>query len=204
MPAMAGMDATQPSFAAVVVMWWLMMAAMMLPSASPAVLLYARVRSMRGDETIARTWIFLAGYLAVWLLFSFAAASAQRLLTAPAMALDNRFAEAAVLIAVGLYQISRLKSACLRQCRSPAEFISSHWRPGPLGAVRLGILHGVVCVGCCWMLMGLLFVGGVMSLWWIVGLTVLVGVEKLVPRGDRIGRGAGVALIGWGAARLLG
>jgi predicted metal-binding membrane protein len=102
-----------------------------------------------------------------------------------------------------LYQLSPFKSACLRQCRSPAQFLSRHWRPGVAGALRLGVLHGGYCLGCCWMLMALLFVGGVMNFAWIAVLTVIVGIEKLVPRGDWIGRAAGAALIAWGLARLV-
>lgn len=192
------------AFAALVLMWWVMMVAMMLPSATPAILLYARVRQMRnGDGAISQTWVFLAGYAAIWLLFSLAAAGLQRLVTGGSMALDHPVAEAAVLIAAGLYQLSPLKSACLGQCRTPAQFISAHWRPGAAGAVRLGLLHGAYCVGCCWMLMALLFVGGVMNLAWIVVLTLVVVLEKLTPGGDWIGRAAGVALILWGAVLLL-
>jgi predicted metal-binding membrane protein len=200
----AGMAAMEPPFSALVLMWWLMMVAMMLPSATPAILLYARVREQRrAGATVAQPWIFALGYLAVWLLFSIAAASMQRLIAAPAMALDSRIFVSAVLIAVGLYQLSPLKSACLRQCRSPAAFLTAHWRPGVTGAVRLGVLHGAYCVGCCWMLMALLFVGGVMNFAWIAALTLIVGIEKLVPRGDIVGRAAGVALIAWGAVRLF-
>ena len=198
------MTGMQPPLGALVLMWWLMMVAMMLPSAAPAVLLYGRVRQVRGgDSAVAQTWVFLAGYLAVWLLFSLLAAGLQRLLTGPAMALEAPGVASAVLIAAGLYQLSPLKSACLRQCRSPAQFISRHWRPGAAGAVRLGILHGAYCVGCCWMLMALLFVGGVMNFAWIAALTLIVGAEKLLPHGQWISRFAGVALIAWGTARLL-
>ena len=194
-----------PPFAALVLMWWLMMVAMMLPSAAPAILLYGRVREVRGgDSAIARSWVFLAGYLAMWLVFSLIAAVAQRLLAGPSMALDNRFAEGALLIAAGIYQLSPLKNACLARCRSPAQFLSRHWRPGWSGALRLGVLHGWDCVGCCWMLMALLFVGGVMNLLWIVALTLIVTLEKLLPRGDWFGRAAGVALVAWGAFRLAG
>ncbi|HET7576277.1 MAG TPA: DUF2182 domain-containing protein [Sphingomicrobium sp.] len=204
MPPMNGMATMQPPYSAVVLMWWLMMAAMMLPSAAPAIMLYARVRQSRdGDPAVARTWIFLAGYIAMWLLFSLVAAGAQQLLTGGSMALGNRYGEAAVLIAAGLYQLSPLKSACLRQCRAPAQFLSRHWRPGWQGAVRLGMLHGAYCVGCCWMLMALLFVGGVMNLLWVVGLTVIVGIEKLAPKGDLLGRVAGVPLIGLGLLRFF-
>ena len=200
MPAMA-----QPPFAAVLLMWWLMMAAMMLPSAAPAILLYGRVRAMRGsDGAIAQSWVFLAGYLAMWLVFSLVAASAQRLFTGPSMILDSRVAQAVLLIAAGVYQLSPLKTACLGECRSPAQFISRHWRPGSLGALRLGLLHGAYCVGCCWALMLLLFVGGVMNLLWVVVLAVIVAAEKLLPNGLWLGRIAGLALIGWGGTLLLG
>jgi predicted metal-binding membrane protein len=193
-----------PPFGAMVLMWWLMMVAMMLPAASPAILLYARVREMRGgDFALAQSWMFLSGYLAVWLLFSIGAAFVQRLVAGPSMALGDRMAEAAVLIAAGAYQLSPLKLGCLARCRSPAQFLSRHWRPGWDGAVRLGVLHGADCVGCCWMLMALLFVGGVMNLLWIVGLTLLVTLEKLLPRGEWIGRASGMALIAWGAALLF-
>ena len=200
----AAMGAMQPPFAALVLMWWLMMVAMMLPSSAPAILLYARVREQRCDGTaIAQPWIFALGYLAVWLLFSIAAAAAQRTIAGPAMSLDGRVFDGAVLIAAGLYQLSPLKSACLRQCRSPTAFLTRHWRPGVWGAVRLGVLHGAYCVGCCWMLMALLFVGGVMNFAWIAALTLIVGIEKLVPRGDLVGRAAGLALIAWGVLNLV-
>ena len=196
--------AEAPPFLALLLMWWVMMVAMMLPSATPAILLYSRVREMRnGDGRISQTWVFLAGYAAVWLLFSLSAATLQRLVTGASMALDDPLTEAIVLIAAGLYQLSPFKSACLGQCRAPAQFISAHWRPGTVGAVRLGVLHGAYCVGCCWMLMALLFVGGVMNLAWIVVLTLVVVVEKLTPGGVWVGRAAGVALIAWGAVLLI-
>ena len=207
----AGMEASAmptmapPPFSALVLMWWVMMVAMMLPSAAPAILLYVRVRDMRNrDSAIAESWVFLLGYLLVWLLFSLAAASAQWLLIGSSMALSARRAGAAVLIAAGLYQLSPLKAAWIRQCRSPAQFISRHWQSGWPGAVRLGVMHGGYCVGCCSLLMVLLFVGGVMNLLWIAGLTILVAVEKLAPGGPVIGRAAGVALIGWGLVRIAG
>ncbi len=195
----------QPPLPALILMWWLMMIAMMLPSAVPAILLYARVRDIRGgDGAIAQTWVFLAGYLAVWLLFSVIAAGAQLLATGPSMRLHDRYAEGVTLVAAGIYQLSPLKEACLRRCRTPAQFLSRHWRSGWTGAVRLGVLHGADCVGCCWMLMALLFVGGVMNLWWIVGLTAIVTVEKLMPLGDWLGRAAGAALVIWGVVRMTG
>jgi predicted metal-binding membrane protein len=201
-----GMAAMQaPPFAALALMWWLMMLAMMLPSAAPAVLLYARVRHMgNGHADIAATWVFLAGYVVVWLAFSIVTAFAQTLLTGPSMALDNRVAEGAVLMCAGLYQLSPLKAACVKQCRSPADFISRYWQPRWDGAVRLGMRHGLYCLGCCWMLMALLFVGGVMNLIWVVGLTLIVAIEKLARRGQLIGRATGVALAAWGVAKLAG
>jgi predicted metal-binding membrane protein len=199
------MASMQPPFAALVLMWWLMMVAMMLPSAAPAILLYARIRGQRRAGTpIVHPWIFLAGYVAVWLIFSFAAAAAQGFAAGGAMALANGRLASAVLIAAGIYQLSPFKGACLTQCRSPAQFLSRNWRAGTVGALRLGVLHGAYCVGCCWMLMALLFVGGVMNFTWIAALTLVVAVEKLVPGGEWVGRAAGVALIAWGVVRLLG
>ena len=200
----AQMTMMEPPLTAIIAMWWLMMLAMMLPSATPAILLYARVRQTRaGDASIAQTWVFLVGYLAVWLLFSIVAASVQSLVTDSSMALRSRAAQGAVLVAVGLYQLSPLKSACVSQCRSPGQFISRHWRPGREGALRLGVIHGAFCVGCCWMLMGLLFVGGVMNLLWVVGLTLLVASEKLLPGGSLLAKVSGVAFILWGLASAL-
>lgn len=198
------MDSMQPPLWALIVMWSIMMVAMMLPSATPAILLYATVRkSHQPDSAIAQPWVFLAGYLLVWLVFSVVAALVQSRLPSAAMGLESRTAQAALLIAAGLYQLSSLKSACISQCRSPAQFISRNWRAGTAGAVRLGILHGAYCVGCCWVLMTLLFVGGVMNLLWVIALTVLVTAEKLLPGQSILQRTSGAALIAWGAIRLL-
>jgi predicted metal-binding membrane protein len=194
-----------PPLIALVAMWWLMMLAMMLPSAAPAILLYARLREQRGaGGAVVQPWVFGFGYLAVWLLFAMVAATVQLLLARATMSFSDPRLASALLVAAGLYQLSPLKSACLRQCRSPAEFLSRNWRPGAVGAMRLGVLHGAYCVGCCWMLMALLFVGGVMNFAWIAALTLIVGIEKLVPRGDLIARAAGVALIAWGILQLAG
>jgi predicted metal-binding membrane protein len=200
----AGMEPMRPPLSALISMWWLMMVAMMLPSATPAILLYARVRhSRRGDAAIAEPWVFLAGYLAVWLLFSIAVAITQRALTGSSMALQGNSAQALVLIGAGAYQLSPMKSACVSQCRSPGQFISRNWRPGWTGALRLGLIHGAFCVGCCWMLMALLFVGGVMNILWVVGLTVLVAGEKLLPNGRSAQQVSGIALILWGVSKTL-
>lgn len=194
----------EPGFGPLVVMWWLMMIAMMLPSATPAILLYSRVRSIRGqDPAIAQAWTFLAGYLAVWLLFSIVAAFAQMLSTGASMALHNRLAESAVLIAAGIYQLSPMKSVCISQCRSPAEFLSRHWRPGSTGAFQLGVMHGAYCVGCCWTLMALLFVGGIMNLLWIGALTLLVAAEKLLPAAQIVRRVSAACLLIGGVGSLF-
>jgi len=199
------MPAMRPPFAALVLMWWLMMLAMMLPSTAPMVLLYARVREHHGvGQPVVQPVVFASGYIAVWLLFSVAAAAAQQWLAGSAMMFADRRVGSALLIGAGLYQLSPLKSACLSSCRSPAQFLSRHWRPGFSGAVRLGVLHGAYCVGCCWLLMALLFVGGVMNFAWIAGLALVVTIERLAPRGEWIGRAAGVALVVWGAIRLAG
>ena len=178
LPTMSGMAAS-PSFATITFMWWVMMIGMMIPAASPTILLYAHVhRHSNGAKSAPPTAAFLAGYLACWLGFA--------------------------LIAAGLYQLSPLKDACLSRCRSPALFLSRHYRPGPSGAFRVGVLHGAYCVGCCWLLMALLFVGGVMNLVWIAGLTLLVAGEKLLPGGLWIARIAGIAMIAWGFALIFG
>jgi predicted metal-binding membrane protein len=203
MEPMDGMAMAPPPFAALVLMWWLMMVAMMVPSAAPTILLYARVRGQRHSGTpVVHPAIFAAGYLLIWLVFSIAAAGLQLLIAAQDMTLADPALASAVLIAAGLYQLSPWKGACLAHCRSPAQFLGRHWRRGAAGAVRLGMFHGMYCLGCCWALMALLFVGGVMNFAWIAALTLIVGIEKLVPRGDLFAKAVGVALIGWGVVRL--
>jgi predicted metal-binding membrane protein len=194
-------------FLLVASMWWVMMIAMMLPSAAPVIMLFARVHRHSGDSP--PTAPFLAGYLAVWLGFALLAALLQGLLeqrgivSASAMALPDGWPAAGLLFAAGLYQLTSLKDACLASCRTPSEFLTSHYRPGPSGAWRMGLIHGAYCVGCCWLLMALLFVGGVMNLAWIAALTLLVAAEKLLPGGPWIARISGAGLILWGAAILV-
>jgi len=194
-------------------MWWIMMVAMMTPSAAPMILLYARAtrHAQAGGQMqpgIASTAAFAGGYLLVWLGFSIAATlvmwllEREGVLSATHMASTGAWLSAALLIAAGLYQFSPLKNVCLRVCRAPAEFLSRHWRPGASGAVRMGLEHGAYCVGCCWVLMALLFVGGVMNLLWIAILAVLVLAEKLAPAGHWISRVSGAVLIAWGVATL--
>ncbi len=168
-------------------MWTLMMVAMMLPSAMPMILLFARFSRQSGGAA-ASTILFTLTYLLIWLLFSGLAAVAQAALVATALAshvdisLADRRLSGALLIAAGIYQLSPLKAACLNQCRSPLSFVMRFWRPGWKGAIRLGLSHGLYCLGCCWVLMLLMFVGGVMNLFWIAILTLIVLAEKIAPR----------------------
>jgi predicted metal-binding membrane protein len=192
------------------VMWAVMMAAMMLPSGAPMILLFstiARTRRLRGGSAAA-AGAFASGYVAVWAAFSVAAVALQfglerAALLSPMMHTTSVTVASAVLIGAGLYQWTPLKQACLRRCRSPLEFVMTHWREGQRGAFIMGIQHGAYCVGCCWLLMLLLFVGGVMNLAWIAGLAAFVLVEKLAPAGHWVSRAAGALLIVWGAATLL-
>ncbi|RWL19508.1 MAG: DUF2182 domain-containing protein [Mesorhizobium sp.] len=201
-------------WALMIAMWWVMMVAMMSPSAAPTILLYARVHRhalAQGQiqDKLAPTGVFMAGYLLVWLGFAVVATALHWLLereafvSATMMSSQSRWLSGIVLIAAGLYQLSPLKNACLSHCRAPTAFLARHWRPHAVGALRLGALHGAFCVGCCWMLMGLLFVGGIMNLVWVAGLAILVLAEKLFPAGQWVGRAAGIALIAWGSATLL-
>ena len=216
---MAGMS-MQPGvwspghFVIVLVMWWVMMIGMMTPSAAPMILLYARATrhaqaTGKLEQGVVPTAAFAGGYLVMWLGFSLLAATLQwalersGLVSAMMMASTSAGVSAAILVLAGLYQLSPLKHVCLRQCRAPAEFLSRHWRPGASGALRMGLEHGAFCVGCCWVLMALLFVGGIMNVLWIAALATLVLLEKVAPYGAWLSRGAGVVLLAWGAATLV-
>jgi predicted metal-binding membrane protein len=206
--AAAGASWSPADWGLMIGMWWVMMVAMMTPSATPAILLYARVhrhaRAPDGERpALAPTGLFAAGYFLAWLGFSIAAAALHHALDqagilSTTMGSQVRWISATVLVVTGAYQLSPLKHACLAHCRAPASFIARHWRPHALGALRLGLMHGAYCVGCCWMLMALLFVGGVMNLAWIAALSLLVLAEKVAPMGRWVGRGAGLVLIAWG------
>lgn len=190
-------------------MWLVMMTAMMLPSAAPVILLYSAIARSGTAAGPAGPSLFALGYLAAWGCLSLVAVLAQFLLEwiaflSPMMASTNIYFSGALLIAAGAYQFTSLKRSCLRSCRSPLEFLMSHWRSGAAGAFSMGARHGVYCVGCCWALMLLLFVGGVMNFMWIAALAVFVLIEKLTPAGQAIGRIAGAALIIIGVALLLG
>ncbi len=190
-------------------MWWVMMVAMMLPSAAPMVLLFARVNGKQretGHPHVA-TSIFTVGYLAAWAGFSLVAMMLQwgfertGILSSMLVGTNVIFG-AVLLLAAGVYQLTPIKHACLRHCRSPLAFLSTHWRRGARGALRMGFVHGVFCVGCCWFLMGLLFFGGVMNLYWITGLALFVLFEKTVPAGHWLGYVTGVVLLVWGTVML--
>jgi predicted metal-binding membrane protein len=201
--SMRGWSATE--VAGLFAMWTVMMAAMMLPSAAPMILLFASVerrRRERGAAT-APTSAFVAGYLLVWAGFSALAALVQvglhqAALLSPTMASTTPFLGGALLLTAGLWQWFPVKQACLQHCRSPIHFLQHEWREGVSGAVRMGMRHGIYCLGCCWALMALLFVGGVMNLLWVAAIAGLVLVEKVARAGPWVGRAAGLALAGWG------
>ncbi|ACP27228.1 putative membrane protein [Sinorhizobium fredii NGR234] len=193
-------------------MWVVMMVGMMLPSASPMILLYARVgrQSLRDGKPFASAGYFTGGYLMAWTGFALAATLGQWLiegaLLTPSLGSANRVFSGIVLIVAGLYQWTPLKDACLTQCQAPIVFLQRHggFRSDPRGALRLGFRHGLYCVGCCWALMALLFVGGIMNVLWIAAIAVFVLVEKLLPAGRLLSRTAGAALIAFGLWQLAG
>jgi predicted metal-binding membrane protein len=224
MPAdsMAGMDAMMaPEFAPwtvahflfVFAMWAVMMVGMMLPSVSPTILIYtqfARQSRTLGTAFKSSGW-FVLGYLCAWTAFAFLAALGQYALEylallSPMMVSTSRMLGGAILIAAGLYQWTPLKTACLSSCRAPLAFVQRHggFKPDAFGSLRLGVLHGLYCVGCCWALMALLFVGGVMNVLWIAGLMIFVLLEKILPGGQYLSRAAGLAAFAAGIWLLAG
>jgi predicted metal-binding membrane protein len=187
----------------VFLMWVVMMVGMMLPSAAPVLLMYGPVARSAGGAASGLP-LFVLGYLAAWTGFSALATAAQwflasRALLSPMMESASALLNGALLMAAGAYQWTALKNLCLTECRSPAHTLTRLWRPGPMGALRMGLRHGLYCVGCCWALMALLFVGGVMNLAWIVALTLFVLAEKALPAGARLGRLAAPPLLIAGA-----
>jgi predicted metal-binding membrane protein len=184
------------------VMWTVMMVAMMVPSASPMVTMYARAVRARGANARLKVAMFVAGYIVAWTLFSAAATLIQLVLQKTALISANLAVTpvigALILIAAGLYQVTPLKQVCLRHCRSPLGFFMTEWREGPAGAFTMGLRHGVFCVGCCWMLMGLLFAAGVMNLLWVALIAIFVLLEKVLPRERLVANLAGLALFSAG------
>ena len=183
----------------VFMMWAVMMVAMMLPSASPMIAMYARIARDRADASGYSAWFFAGAYLVVWTLFSIAATVGQRALQQFALLRGDLTTPpligAAILAVAGIFQLTPLKNACLSNCRSPLGFFMTEWRGGNGGAFRMGLKHGVLCVGCCWALMALLFVMGVMNLVWVAALTAFVLIEKATPFGPIVARASGIAMI---------
>jgi predicted metal-binding membrane protein len=193
-------------FAAPFLMWTVMMIAMMLPSALPFTFAFAAEHDRRRARNLhyVPATMFLAGYFAVWTAFSAVAAEIQlilqrRALLSPTMSFASSLLAGITLIAAGAYQWTPFKNACLRHCRSPLGFLLSDWHEGWLGSFRMGIGHGLFCLGCCWMLMLLPFASGLMSLPWMAGVTVFVLIEKAAPGGEWFARIGGAALAGAGA-----
>jgi len=191
------------------VMWSVMMVAMMTPSASPLILIFARLRRKAGRQPFAEVGTFLLGYLVVWVGFSAVATLGQwglhaGALLSPAMVTTSPLLGGLILLVAGGFQFTPLKHACLAHCRTPMGFILTEWREGRRGAFLMGLKHGRYCLGCCWFLMVLLFVAGVMNLLWVAAIAVLVLVEKVAPSGEWVARGAGLLLAAWGIWILLG
>lgn len=195
--------------AAIAIMWSVMMIAMMLPSAAPMILIFSTVnrkRQLLGNPFVP-TWIFLSGYLLVWIGFSLIAAGGQwslhnLSLISPGMKIINPLISGIVLIAAGIYQFTPIKDICLKNCHSPLGFIMGSWRDGKSGALFMGLKHGKYCVGCCWAFMILLFVGGVMNLLWVSIIAIFVFIEKAIQGYHWLSKVAGVLLVVWGAGLI--
>ncbi|MGH2976435.1 MAG: DUF2182 domain-containing protein [Solirubrobacterales bacterium] len=212
---MSGMDAgpgTDPGTLGFFIgVWVVMMAAMMFPSTAPMVVMYARIEGGRRERgqpvAFGATALFVGGYLASWAgagLVGYGIYRLGRAATGDAFSWDNAgpYLAGAIIFAAAVYQLTPLKDVCLRHCRSPLMFLMTRWRPGRLGALRMGIMHGGWCVGCCWALMAALFALGVMSLGWMAFIAALIAVEKLLPWRTLANRGIAVllAVLGLGVA----
>ena len=210
MAAMPPPDWDAGYFAATVAMWMVMMVGMMLPSAAPTVLLFDALQRQGGAarrRDRRATALFAAGYVVAWSAFSVLATTAQwglstAMLLSAMMTSKSPVFAGVLLVAAGAYQFTSWKTACLSQCRSPAEFLVRHRRPGELGPLLMGLQHGVQCIGCCWALMALLFVFGVMNLLWVATLAIFVFLEKLTPAGPRVGRIGGILMVCTGLALM--
>ena len=195
---------------ALFVMWAVMMVGMMLPSAAPVIMLVLGAYRLRRDARARLAALaFMGGYLLVWTTFSAAAALGQLSLHRAALLSDDmRVGSAAlsgvILLIVGVYQLLPLKNRCLVHCQAPLAFLTQKWRPGVAGGLEMGLRHGAHCVGCCWLVMALLFVLGVMNLVWIAALAAFILLEKLGPGGTVAGRAAGVVAAGWGVYLIAG
>ena len=198
-------------FALMFVMWSVMMVAMMVPSAAPMVLLFATVNRRRREQSrpFVSTGVFLSGYVVIWSLFAVGATLGNwglhqaSLLSSMMGGSSSGYLGGGLLLTAGVFQWSRLKYVCLTHCRSPLSFIMNDWREGAAGAFKMGLQHGSYCLGCCWVLMALLFVLGVMNLVWIAALAAFVLAEKVAPAGQKVSRVTGVLLIAWGAWAIM-
>lgn len=208
--AMGGMSAAGWSVSGAVVfvaIWTVMMAAMMLPAAAPMIMIFASAQARRGQAALVPTWIFTGGYLLVWLAAGVIVYVTVEVVTETASHLGaiERAAWAPlalgiILIMAGVYQFTPIKRVCLRHCRSPFAFVAMHWRDGRLGAVQMGVLHGLFCLGCCWALFAVLVAAGAMSLAWMLALTLVVFAEKVLPLAQITSYAIGVALVVLGVA----
>jgi predicted metal-binding membrane protein len=196
---------TAADFALNVAIWWVMMPGMMLPSAAPMILTFATAnrRNRTRGRPFVPTAVFTTGYLIAWGLFGIAATLADWGLeqTALMLPMTQRLTPAlgaGIIIVAGIYQLTPFKYVCLTHCRSPFDFVLNHWRDGPAGALRMGLEHGLYCLGCCWFLMALLFAAGTMSLLWMAAITAFVLAEKLFPAGQWIARASGLVMIAFG------
>ena len=205
--AMADMRSwSAADFGLMFVMWAVMMVAMMAPSATPMLLMFANVNRKRKEREApyVPTGVFLAGYVIVWAAFSLAATSGNwglhqaSLLSSMMGESTSGYLGGGLLLLAGVFQWSPLKYACLKQCRTPMGFLMTSWREGHRGALRMGLEHGAYCLGCCWALMLLLFVLGIMNLVWIAALAAFVLAEKVAPKGEWVSRITGVLMLGWG------
>ncbi len=193
---------TALDFGLMFLMWVVMMVGMMVPSAAPMILLYAMVsrKQQERGRTFAPTGAFVSGYIVVWTAFSLGATALQWILEqvallSPMMVSTSPLFGGVLLIGAGIYQWTPLKHACLKRCRSPFDFLMRGWRKGAGGAFVMGVEHGAFCVGCCWVLMGLLFFGGVMNLLCVAAITIFVLIEKMAPLGAMTGRVTGIFLV---------
>ena len=187
-------------------MWWLMMIAMMTPSAAPTLLLFHNLKKIgsEGKKALSYTYLFLFGYLIIWAIFSLIACIIHKffdtssITDAAMMQLKSVQFSGILLITAGVYQFTPLKNACLERCRTPIDFLSSNNRKGAKGSFIMGAHHGLFCLGCCWALMALLFVGGVMNLFWITGLALYVLIEKIIIQARWLDKIMGLILIVFG------
>ena len=201
---------TWTDFVLLFLMWFVMMIAMMTPSVTPLVLIYAMINRQRKQQQnpFVSAGYLVSGYFVVWAAFSLFATLLQWLLQRvsllnPEMETTSKILGAIILISAGIFQFTPLKNACLRYCRTPIDFITHKWKEGKWGALQMGMENGLYCLGCCWILMILLFVSGIMNILWIAIITLFVLAEKVLPAAKPVSSIAGVALIGYGIIILL-